>query len=134
MLGNAAPGGNNVIDGLLKYANHNRRTSMVGYINGIDGIKNDNLLDITEVSYAPYRNLGGYDYLGRSKASIDSCEFKNIADSVKRHGITGLILVGATQTLTIAVRLNEYFLENDIKTNVVVIPATLNGNVKHKYF
>ena len=65
-MGHAAPGGNNVIDGLLKYANHNRRTSLIGYINGIKGVENDNILDITEDSYAPYRNLGGYDYLGRS--------------------------------------------------------------------
>jgi 6-phosphofructokinase len=134
MLGNAAPGGNNIIDGLLKYANQNMRTSLVGYVSGIAGVENDNLLEITEDSYAPYRNMGGYDYLGRSKAKLDETQIKMIADSCTRNGITGLILVGATQTLTIAVRLNEYFLKNNVNTNVVVIPATLNGNVKHKYF
>jgi len=40
-LGNAAPGGNNVIDGLLKYQAQKKGTDLVGYLNGIDGIMDD---------------------------------------------------------------------------------------------
>ena len=134
LLGNNAPGGNNIIDGLLRYANHNKRTSLFGFVNGIAGVKSDTLLDITEESFAPYRNLGGYDYLGRSKAMLDPSQFQMLAESCKKNGITGLILVGATHTLTIAAKLNEYFMASNIEANIVVIPATFNGNVKHKYF
>ena len=134
LLGNNAPGGNNIIDGLLKYAHHNKRTSLFGYVNGIAGVKSDSLLDITEESYAPYRNLGGYDYLGRSKAMLDPSQFRELANSCQKNGITGLILVGATHTLTIATKMNEYFIANHINTDIVVIPASFNGNVRHKYF
>jgi len=48
--------------------------------------------------------------------------------------ITGLIIVGATHELTDAMILTEYFLTNKISTNVVAIPATLDGNIRHHFF
>jgi 6-phosphofructokinase len=65
-LGNTAPGANNIVDGMLKFQLRRKNVQLVGYINGVDGIVNDKLQIITEESYAPYRNLGGCDYLGRS--------------------------------------------------------------------
>jgi len=40
-------------------------------MDGADGIVNDSMIKITEESFAPYRNLGGYDYLGKSKDQLD---------------------------------------------------------------
>lgn len=90
-------------------------------------------MNITEESFGPYRNLGGYDYLKRSRERLEPNEFSVLADSCKRHGITGLALVGATHTLTDGARLAEYFLQNKIDTKVIVIPATLDGNIRHNY-
>lgn len=42
--------------------------------------------------------------------------------------------MGATHTLTDATKLSEYFAENSVNTNVVAIPATLDGNIRHKFF
>jgi len=69
-LGNAAPGGNNIVDGLLKYQTHRRNTVLVGYHNGFEGVVKDQLIYITEQSFAPYRNLGGVDFLGKSIEQI----------------------------------------------------------------
>mmetsp|Transcript_36969 Transcript_36969/g.56635 ORF Transcript_36969/g.56635 Transcript_36969/m.56635 type:complete len:226 (+) Transcript_36969:2383-3060(+) len=52
---------------------------------------------------------------------------------VNKHGINGLILIGATHTLTDGARLTNHFLKNKIPCNVVVVPATLDGNVRHNY-
>lgn len=49
------------------------------------------------------------------------------------NGITGLIIVGATHSLTDAVKVSEYFKTSKIDTNVVVVPATIDGNIKHNY-
>ena len=65
--GNAAPGGNNIIDGLLKFQQQRKGLDIFGYMDGADGITNEQMIKITEESFAPYRNLGGYDYLGKSK-------------------------------------------------------------------
>jgi len=43
---------------------------------------------------------------------LRTTQFEALGDSCKKNGITGLILVGATHTLTIAAKLNEYFMEN----------------------
>jgi hypothetical protein len=133
LLGNAAPGGNNVIDGLLKFQLKRKAVQLVGYINGVVGMENDKIHTITEESFAPYRNLGGYDYLGRSSENLEPNQFPILAESCKKNGITGLVLVGATHTLTDACRLTEYFLENKINTKVVVVPATLDGNIRHNF-
>ena len=133
MMGNATPGGNNIIDGLLNFQQQKKGVELVGYINGADGVMGDNLLKITEESFAPYRNLGGYDYLGKSKDHLASEHYEALAVSVKKNGISGLVLVGATHTLTDGVKLSEYFKNIKIDCNVVVVPATLDGNIRHKY-
>jgi 6-phosphofructokinase 1 len=56
-----------------------------------------------------------------------------IGESVIRHGITGIVMAGATHTLTDAASLSEYFLRNGINTKVVVIPVTLDGNIRHNF-
>lgn len=75
LLGQNAPGGNNICDGLLKYSSQFKRTTLVGYVNGMDGVLKNKLLDISEESFAPFRNLGGYDYLGRSSESLEPEHF-----------------------------------------------------------
>jgi len=42
-------------------------------------------------------------------------------------------LIGATHTLTDGARLTEYFLKNDVKTNIACVPATLDGNIRHQF-
>jgi len=65
MMGRQAPGGQNVVDGLLRY-NKQRGSSneLCGAMDGISGLLSNNIVKITEEDYAPYRNLGGYDFLG----------------------------------------------------------------------
>jgi diphosphate--fructose-6-phosphate 1-phosphotransferase len=132
-IGNPAPGGNNVMDGLLRYQTHRRSTIIIGYQNGMKGVVEDKIVYITEQSFAPYRNLGGVDYLGRSSSQLLEADFGVLAESCKKHAITGLVLAGATHAITDAARLAEYFLQRDISTNVVVIPATLDGNIRHQF-
>lgn len=112
-MGNAAPGQNNIVDGLLKFQLRRKAVQIVGYLNGLDGVLNDRLKTITEESFAPYRNLGGCDYLGRS-GNISKEYFPAVAESVKKHGITGLVMAGATHTMTDAASLTEYFLKNGV--------------------
>lgn len=43
------------------------------------------------------------------------------------------MLVGATRTLTDGARLTEYFVQYNIMTKICVVPATLDGNIRHKF-
>lgn len=71
MLGNPSPGGNNIVDGLLQFQSNRQGTALVGYWNGIEGLLDDKLINISEESFAPYRNLGGYDYLGSTHQKLN---------------------------------------------------------------
>jgi len=73
-VGRQAPGGQNVIDGLLSYQNQRQHVKLIGCINGVDGLLNNNTVEIKEESYAPYRNLGGYDYIGNGQDFIRTPE------------------------------------------------------------
>jgi diphosphate--fructose-6-phosphate 1-phosphotransferase len=51
-----------------------------------------------------------------------------------KHNITGIIMVGATHTLSDAGLLTEYFLSEKVDVRVVAVPSTLDGNIRHNFF
>lgn len=55
------------------------------------------------------------------------------ADTCVKMGLTGLVMVGATHTMTDAAFLANYFLDHDVKTRVIVTPCTVDGNIHHNY-
>jgi pyrophosphate--fructose-6-phosphate 1-phosphotransferase len=92
----------------------------------------ENFLIIEESTYAPFRNLGGYDYLGKAEDMLRTKEQLEVTmKTCKNMKLTGLILTGATNTLTDAAYLAEFFLESEINTKVIAIPATVDGNIHH---
>ena len=58
---------------------------------------------------------------------------KQAASVCKKLGLNGLVLIGATHTMSDGCALSEYFLANEIDTSVVVVPATVNGNIRNSY-
>jgi 6-phosphofructokinase len=90
---------------------------------------------MTRETFANYINLGGYDYIGRGADELRTDEQKQRALEVSKNlGLTGLVLVGATGCLSDALYLSEYFEAHNSLTRVVVIPATVDGNIHHTYF
>lgn len=65
-LGRQSPGGNNIIDGLLRYQKARGNVELIGIVNGINGLMKDEFIEITEETFLPFKNLGGYDYIGRT--------------------------------------------------------------------
>lgn len=55
-----------MIDGLLRFQASRKNVQLIGFINGLKGLMEENVVEINEESFKPFRNLGGYDYLGRS--------------------------------------------------------------------
>lgn len=43
------------------------------------------------------------------------------------------MIVGATHSLSDAVSLSEYFIENKVSTRVIAVPSTVDGNIRHSY-
>lgn len=133
-MGRQAPGANNIVDGLLRYQASRSGVELIGFINGVLGILNEDYIIMTRESFKNHYNLGGIDYIGRGPDQLRTKdERQKTAEVCQKLGLTGLILVGATHTLTDGVYLSQYFVEQQIATGVVVVPCSVDGNIHHKY-
>lgn len=79
-----------------------------------------------------FKNQGGYDSLGRSTEQIRSVEqLRQAAEVCERLNLHGIVLVGATHILSDGLYLSNFFLKEKLKTCVLVVPATVDGNIRH---
>ena len=95
----------------------------------------ENYLEITKENFANYKNHGGFDYLGRSVDKVRTKEeLEKTRKTCENLNLDGLIFIGASHTLTDSLLVTEYFRENNVKTNIISIPCSLDGNLKHPLF
>jgi 6-phosphofructokinase 1 len=138
--GRQSPGGNNIINGLLKFQENSLRKnkikiSLIGFLYGTLGMFEENYIDITNENFANYKNHGGFDYLGRSVDRIRSNEeLEKTRKTCENLNLDGLIFIGATHTLTDSLLVTEHFRKNNVKTNIISIPCSVDGNLKHPLF
>jgi len=71
-MGKQTPGGQNVIDGLIRFQNQRKNVELIGFINGVKGLLANDTETITWDTYKNFVNLGGYEYIGRGPDSIRS--------------------------------------------------------------
>ena len=129
--GRQAPGGNNIVDGLLKFCQDNN-SELIGFYGGTVGLFSGNHIIINDENFEYFKNLGGYTFLGRSNDKIrDPSELEKTKNTCLKLKLDGLVLIGASHTLTDGLILSNYFLEQNISTSVIVIPASIDNNVGH---
>ena len=128
------PGMHNIIDGLLRFTDNHGFVQLFGFINGTKGFFNWDHVVITEENFKYFRNQGGCDFLGRSSDNIKTDEeMKAARTTCKKLSLDGLILIGATHTLTDTAHITDYYLKEKVPTRVICIPATIYGNANHGY-
>ncbi len=126
--GRQAPGGHNIILGLL--GDH---TEVFGFIGGNKGIFNQKWIKINHENIKHYVNHSGFHLLGRSSDRLRTvAEFDQTEATCRQLDLDGLILVGASHTLTDGILLSNHFIEKGIKTVVNCVPCTIDNNVHHK--
>jgi len=134
ICGRQAPGMHNIIDGLLRFAKNHGNTELIGFTNGTVGFFSGQHVVITEENFELYRNQGGCEYLGRSKDQIRTKQHQDSALEIcEKFNLNGLVLVGASHTLTDAARLTDIFIKKNVKTCVVGVPSTIFGNISGNY-
>lgn len=75
-MGRQTPGGQNVIDGLIRFQTQRKNVELVGFINGVKGLFANDTETISWDTYKNFVNLGGYEYIGRGPDQIRSEEDK----------------------------------------------------------
>jgi 6-phosphofructokinase 1 len=133
--GRQSPAGNNIVQGLLEFKKKNINVKLFGFLFGTIGMFKQSYIEITEENFSLYKNQGGFDFLGRSvdKIRIDE-ELEKTKNACEALDLDGLVLVGATHTLTDSLKLSEYFLAKNVKTGVIAVPCTVDGNIDHPLF
>lgn len=92
-------------------------------------------MEITEANFQLYRNQGGYDFLGRSVDKLRTTEqLAKTKEVCNNLSLDGLVLIGASHTITDASIVSEHFLREGVPTRIVAVPCTLDGNVHHDMF
>ncbi|CAG9324391.1 unnamed protein product [Blepharisma stoltei] len=134
-LGRQTPGAHNVIDGLLLALESRPDSELYGFLDGNIGLFNKNYFKITAKNFLPYRNQGGMDFLGRSGDAIRGAEqFRKVKETCEQLDLDGLVVVGATHSLTDAAYLADYFITENVKTKIIGIPASIDANISHRLF
>lgn len=132
LSGGQAPGGHNVITGLYDALKKmNAESTLIGFLDGPSGIVDNSFIDINEALVDRYRNQGGFDMIGSGRTKIETQEqFIAALETVNKHNLDGLVVVGGDDSNTNAALLAEYFAANDSKTTVVGVPKTIDGDLK----
>lgn len=135
LSGGQAPGGHNVISGLydaLKSLHPENR--LIGFLNGPIGIIKNQFIEIDNSRLEHFRNQGGFDLLGSGRDKIETKDqFELATQTVLKHKLTGLCIIGGDDSNTNAAHLAEYFLAHFIECNVVGVPKTIDGDLKNEY-
>lgn len=135
LSGGQAAGGHNVITGLFDGLKKlNGESQLIGFLGGPSGIVENHVVELTEEGIAPYRNQGGFDLIGSGRTKIETDEqLKLSLETVLKHDLDGLVVIGGDDSNTNAAVLAEYFLSEGCKTAVVGVPKTIDGDLQNEH-
>ena len=135
LSGGQAPGGHNVITGLLdslKSAHEDSR--LFGFLNGPSGILDDKMIEITPKFADEYRNTGGFDMIGSGRTKIETeDQFEDALTVCKKHSLDALVIVGGDDSNTNAALLAEYFESKNEDVSIIGVPKTIDRDLKNEY-
>lgn len=135
LAGGQAPGGHNVIIGLfeaLKVFNPENR--LFGFLKGPLGLVSKLYKELTPALIYGYYNTGGFDMLSSSREKIETEEQKeSILRTITEMDLDGLLIIGGDNSNTDTAVLANYFSEKNVKTVVIGIPKTVDGDLKNRW-
>ena len=126
--------------GVFGYASKysDRIEKIYGSVNGIEGIINDDLVDLREVirededveliRQTPSTVLGSCRYKLPDMEKDDSV-YERITATFKKHGIGAFFYIGGNDSMDTVMKLHKYFTAKNIDIRVVGIPKTIDNDL-----
>jgi len=135
LSGGQAAGGHNVIIGLFDALKKlNPKSQLIGFLNGPSGIIEKKTLELTAEYLANYRNTGGFDMIGSGRTKIETSEqFEAVEKGIRELDLDGLVIIGGDDSNTNAALLAEHFKTKKMKTCVIGVPKTIDGDLKNDH-
>ncbi|MEI6915323.1 MAG: 6-phosphofructokinase, partial [Armatimonadota bacterium] len=133
--GGQAPGGHNVISGLLDaLLAANPGSHLLGFLGGPIGVVNNEFIELTSELVNTYRNTGGFDMIGSGRDKIEkSVDLAACVDTLKNNNCRALVVIGGDDSNTNAAVMAEYFLSQQAGIQVIGVPKTIDGDMKNEY-
>ena len=135
LSGGQAPGGHNVIAGLLDGVRAAHPDGRVfGFIAGPGGILRGDAIELTPEKVEPYRNTGGFDIIGSGRDKIEGeDQLQSAMESCSRLDLSGLVVIGGDDSNTNAAVMAEHFTAHGSRTAVVGVPKTIDGDLRNDW-
>ncbi|PRW56738.1 pyrophosphate--fructose 6-phosphate 1-phosphotransferase subunit beta [Chlorella sorokiniana] len=133
LSGGQASGGHNVIIGLHDYLQRwHPGSTLVGFLGGPAGVMNNRYKVLTADELDGYRNQGGFHLIGSGRDKIEKADqLEAAARACAQHNLDGIVIIGGDDSNTNAAVMAEHFLAHGIKTRVVGVPKTIDGDLKN---
>lgn len=134
LSGGQAPGGHNVIIGLLETIKKlNPENRLYGFILGPDGFLEHKYIEITEEFANEYRNTGGFDMIGSGRTKLDKEEqFEKGLEILRELDIKAIVIIGGDDSNTNACILAEYYAARNYGIQVIGCPKTIDGDLNNE--
>ncbi len=135
LSGGQAPGGHNVLAGLLDgIVALDPDSRLIGFLDGPRGVIEDRAIDLDAAVLAPFRNTGGFDCIRSGRDKIETPEQLDAAEQTCRErSLDGLVVVGGDDSNTNAAVLAEHFEQHGVATRVVGVPKTIDGDLRTEH-
>ena len=135
LSGGQAPGGHNVIAGLLDgILKSHPDSKLFGFLAGPGGILRGETVELTREMVEPYRNTGGFDIIGSGRDKIESDQqLQDAMNSCAELQLDGLVVIGGDDSNTNAAVMAEYFLAHSSRTAVIGVPKTIDGDLMNAW-
>jgi pyrophosphate--fructose-6-phosphate 1-phosphotransferase len=135
LSGGQAPGGHNVITGLLDgLKKANPASALFGFLGGPIGIMTGKYKEIDPAFAEGYRNTGGFDIIGSGRDKIEKPEqFAASLKTAQEMRLDAVVVIGGDDSNTNAALLAEYFLAQGSPIQVIGCPKTIDGDLKNEY-
>jgi pyrophosphate--fructose-6-phosphate 1-phosphotransferase len=128
--GGPSPGGHNVIAGLFDAAKKaNPESVIIGFLMGLDGVMENEYIELTQSGVDYYRNIGGFTLIKTGRAKIDSPKkVEKARQTCKELDLDALVIVGGDDSNTNAAFLAQELSKDGIQ--VIGVPKTIDGDVQ----
>ncbi len=135
LSGGQAPGGHNVIAGLYDALKASCCDSVLyGFTAGTNGVLEGKYTELTGEIIDRYRNTGGFDMLLSGRTKIESQDHIDAAVATCRAlDLDALVVIGGDDSNTNAAFLSKYFTQAGLKTQVIGVPKTIDGDLRSRH-
>ena len=130
---------NSSVVGLIR-ANDEFKTydKVYGGLNGIEGILNRNIIDLSSMSddeintfrYTPSSGLGSCRYKMKN-IDVSTEEYDSLLDILKELDIKTFFYVGGNDSMDTTAKLGKYAKDNGLDINFIGIPKTIDNDLMH---